>query len=60
MIAAYESHDTTTFVQALGSVLRSVLDFNSYTTLSASQEEPSLMDQFLGVSRANSLPEETA
>lgn len=35
MIEAYDIHDTTTFVQSLGSVLRSILDFNSYTSVSA-------------------------
>ena len=38
MIAAYESHDTEDFIQSLGSVLRSVLDFNSYTALSSSKD----------------------
>ena len=35
MISAYELHNTETFVQALGSVLRSILDFESYTTLNS-------------------------
>merc|ERR550539_332527 len=35
MITAYELHNTETFIQALGSVLRSILDFDSYTSLSS-------------------------
>lgn len=38
MIEAYEVHDTDTFVRALGQVLRSILDFNSYTSVSSSLE----------------------
>lgn len=35
MIASYELHDTEKFVQALGSVLRSILDFDSYTQVAS-------------------------
>jgi len=38
MIEAYELHNTVTFVQALGSVLRSILDFDSYTSLAGALE----------------------
>lgn len=36
MIEAYALHNTVTFVQALGSVLRSILDFDSYSSISSS------------------------
>jgi len=32
MIKSYASHDTVTFTRSLGSVLRSILDFNMYTS----------------------------
>ena len=54
MIEAYDIHDTTTFVQSLGSVLRSILDFNSYTSVSAASlsADVSPIQQFLGYSTA--------
>ena len=53
MIDAYDIHDTTTFTQSLGSVLRSILDFNSYTSTAAgSLDEASPIEQFLGYSSA--------
>ena len=39
MIEAYKLHNTVQFVQSLGSVLRSILDFDSYTSLSASLDQ---------------------
>lgn len=61
MIEAYEAHDTTTFTQALASVLRSVLDFNSYTSLSSSLdgEATPTPQEFMGFSRPNNIPEES-
>lgn len=36
MIAAYDIHDTVTFSRALGNILRSIFDFESYTSLQGS------------------------
>ena len=38
MIAAYDIHDTVTFSRALGNILRSIFDFESYTSLQGSFE----------------------
>lgn len=57
MIDAYEKHNTETFVQALGSVLRSILDFDSYTTVSAAltadEKRTPTPEEFLGMSPAH-------
>jgi len=56
MIIAYELHNTVTFTQALGSVLRSILDFDSYTALSSSltadENKTPTKEEFLGISKA--------
>lgn len=36
MITAYQIHDTNRFIQGLGSILKSVLDFNTYQSSSGS------------------------
>ena len=56
MIEAYDTHDTVTFMKALGSVLRSILDFDSYTSISGSlgsesTKTPSL-NEFHGISKS--------
>lgn len=49
MIEAYAKHDTVTFTRSLGSVLRSILDFDMYTSAAGSIEEPSsAMEAFYG------------
>ena len=49
MIEAYAKHDTVTFTRSLGSVLRSILDFDMYTSAAGSIEEPSSgMESFYG------------
>lgn len=57
MIEAYELHNTVTFVQSLGSVLRSILDFDSYTSLgSALHADASSVptrEEFLGFTKAD-------
>lgn len=50
MIASYETHDTVTFVQSLGSILRSIIDFDSYTSVAGSNKTPSV-DEFYGFTR---------
>lgn len=40
MIKAYGIHDTTSFVRGLGSILKSVLDFNSYETAGSLSDNP--------------------
>ena len=50
MIESYAKHDTVTFTRSLGSVLRSILDFNMYTSQAGSLEEPSSVASFLGQS----------
>jgi len=56
MIEAYDTHDTVTFMKALGSVLRSILDFDSYTSISASLGSESTktptQEEFHGISKA--------
>jgi len=56
MITAYELHNTETFIQALGSVLRSILDFDSYTSLSsaltADENKTPTTEEFMGFSPA--------
>ena len=44
MIDAYSAHDTVTFMQSLGSVLRSILDFQSYTAAPAGSLEDKKLD----------------
>lgn len=53
MIEAYDEHDTETFAQSLGNVMRSILDFTSYTSVQAAAlgQTPS-SDEFLGQSKA--------
>ena len=51
MIEAYDEHDTETFAQALGNIMRSCLDFNSYTSVQAASKTPSV-DEFLGQTQA--------
>ena len=57
MITAYELHNTETFIQALGSVLRSILDFDSYTSLSsalaADENKTPTTEEFMGFSPAH-------
>ena len=52
MITAYETHATTAFSQALGSVLRSILDFDSYTSVAGSltlgSDEVPTHQEFMG------------
>jgi hypothetical protein len=36
MIESYDDHDTVTFTQSLGSIMRSILDFDSYTSVAGS------------------------
>lgn len=38
MIESYDAHDTVTFVQSLGSILRSIIVFESYTSVQGSNE----------------------
>lgn len=56
MIEAYEIHATETFVQALSSVLRSILDFDSYSAVSsaltADEGKTPTKDEFMGMSNA--------
>ena len=54
MIASYEEHDTIGFSQSLGSILRSILDFDSYTSLSGSQNETPSTESFLGFTKIKS------
>ena len=55
MIDSYAIHDTVTFTSSLGSVLRSVLDFDSYTTLSGSldEETPNTVEEFMGFTKSH-------
>ena len=57
MIEAYDTHDTVTFMKALGSVLRSILDFDSYTSLSsaltADEKKTPTTEEFMGFSPAH-------
>ena len=59
MIEAYDTHNTVTFMKALGSVLRSILDFDSYTSISGSLESESMktssQNEFRGISKTNQL-----
>jgi len=49
MIEAYAKHDTVTFTSSLGSVMRSVLDFNMYTSQAGSiEDETPTVASFLG------------
>jgi hypothetical protein len=56
MIDAYEIHQTETFIQALASVLRSILDFDSYSAVSSAlttdEGKTPTKDEFLGMSKA--------
>lgn len=58
MIEAYDEHDTETFAQSLGNILRSILDFTSYTSVQAAAlgQTPS-SDEFLGQSPASTTSE---
>ena len=48
MIKAYELHDTESFAQSLGNIMRSILDFESYTSVASASLESPTPDQFLG------------
>lgn len=48
MIEAYELHDTESFAQSLGNIMRSILDFESYTSVASASLESPTPDQFLG------------
>lgn len=55
MIEAYKLHNTIQFVQSLGSVLRSILDFDSYTSLSGSLDQNRTpLEDFLSYSKSPS------
>jgi hypothetical protein len=52
MIEAYGAHNTVTFVTSLGSVLRSILDFDSYTSLSSSLDDNRTpLEELFGVTK---------
>jgi hypothetical protein len=50
MITSYDANDTVTFTQSLGSIMRSILDFDSYTSVAGSNETPSV-EEFYGFTR---------
>lgn len=52
MISSYAKHDTVTFTRSLGSVLRSILDFNMYTSQAGSLDSTSSAASFMGMSPA--------
>lgn len=58
MISSYAKHDTVTFTRSLGSVLRSILDFNMYTTQAGSLEEGQALtaESFRGQSPVRDIP----
>ena len=58
MITAYETHQTTAFSQALGSVLRSILDFDSYTSVAGSlySNEVPTHQEFMGQTKLAKAP----
>lgn len=51
MIGAYDEHDTVVFVRSLGSLLKSVIDFDSYQSISSSNEEPVTSEEFWGYTK---------
>jgi len=51
MIDSYAAHDTVTFTQSLASVLRSIIDFDSYTSVAGSKETSSV-EEFYGFTRS--------
>jgi len=55
MIEAYAIHDTVSFTRSLGSVLRSILDFNLYTSVAGSLEASPSPAELWGQSK---LPEQ--
>ena len=58
MIEAYDKHDTVNFMQSMGSILRSVLDFDSYTSVSESLGDTDFsgVEQFMGVTKKKTKP----
>ena len=40
-----------TFVQSLGSIMRSILDFNSYTSVGGSNKQTPTVEEFYGFTR---------
>ena len=51
MIGAYQEHDTVVFVRSLGSLMKSVIDFDSYQSISSSNEEPVTSTEFWGYTK---------
>jgi len=58
MITSYAKHDTVTFTRSFGSVLRSILDFNMYTTQAGSLDSsgPITAESFTGQSPSPDVP----
>jgi len=56
MIKSYAKHDTVAFTRSLGSILRSILDFNMYKTTAASLQESVTTQAFLGQSMLPETP----
>ena len=51
MIESYKTHDTTTFVRSLASLLKSIIDFESYTSVSGSNATSSSAESFYGYTK---------